>query len=737
MVTAPKDFQAAVRRANRTRKRTEQRIVSSNGAGGFDRFGEDLLGNVRGTSQQRRNNRSNHDIAALNAAVFAAIRWREQAIVRPEIVLQQKSGAEWVEVGRLSDPSAHPVLEAIASVSSGQRHGLMGIERGKLTNGSHIWIKERQGNRPNGEPMSFIVWDTSRVRIYPKNERWWELSHVERYNNDGSTTTVGAEDVMLFQHIVDPLNPLFGLTPISAIRMETDTAFEAARHNMRMFDNGLPVGQVLVPDGSDDEIDTVEVQRLTQQMQDNWQGTDNAGRWHIMERNLKPLITPATMVDMQYAEQMFWGVEQTARAFELSPITLKDFRRATYSNADEAAEQDWTTISNQLNNTLDEFNHWLVRPDFGEDLRLVADYSDIPALQADAKQRSETDKIDIDMGKVSTNEVRLRDGLEALDGGDIIQPGIRTEAVGALIRAGFDPAEALTTMGLPPITHIGLPPVTVQAQTQEARQELDDAQIAASESAGGDRARVIEETPSTEDDSKLLAEERSLNALWKRILAQEMRRLLGAIDVQDRTPEQRSIDDISTDGMDWDWSDRHFEELSRELATVHTTVLSGEAFLETPLLTAQQLAQSYASSRSATLLSVNGPMSVVRTTRAAMRALVSTGVDENWTVRQLKNAIREHFEYSASRSEMIARTEIAFSQGEGANQAARTQGRDQKRWFTARDERVDGGDASGPCIDAARQGWISVDDSFANGRNTVPAHPRCRCDVEYRTSALQ
>lgn len=39
----------------------------------------------------------------------------------------------------------------------------------------------------------------------------------------------------------------------------------------------------------------------------------------------------------------------------------------------------------------------------------------------------------------------------------------RIEAVGALVRAGFDPAGALGALGLPPVEHIGLPPVTVQA----------------------------------------------------------------------------------------------------------------------------------------------------------------------------------------------------------------------------------------------------------------------------------
>jgi len=45
------------------------------------------------------------------------------------------------------------------------------------------------------------------------------------------------------------------------------------------------------------------------------------------------------------------------------------------------------------------------------------------------------------------NGQRLRGGVEQL---------------GALIRAGFDPAESLAAVGLPPIKHLGIPPITVQ-----------------------------------------------------------------------------------------------------------------------------------------------------------------------------------------------------------------------------------------------------------------------------------
>lgn len=44
----------------------------------------------------------------------------------------------------------------------------------------------------------------------------------------------------------------------------------------------------------------------------------------------------------------------------------------------------------------------------------------------------------------------------------------QVDAVGGLIRAGFDPAQALEAMGLPPIQHTGLPPVTVQPEPDGA-----------------------------------------------------------------------------------------------------------------------------------------------------------------------------------------------------------------------------------------------------------------------------
>lgn len=60
-------------------------------------------------------------------------------------------------------------------------------------------------------------------------------------------------------------------------------------------------------------------------------------------------------------------------------------------------------------------------------------------------------------------EVRERTGLPPREGhGQNVDP--RIADVGALVRAGFDPASALEAVGLPAIKHSGLVPVTVQGE---------------------------------------------------------------------------------------------------------------------------------------------------------------------------------------------------------------------------------------------------------------------------------
>ncbi|MDP3911108.1 MAG: phage portal protein [Gemmatimonadales bacterium] len=401
-----------------TRHAATQRVIWPNDKGELEHHGVDLLGQSRSSALGRRRQRSNHAIVSSSAAVFAAVRWREQAITRPALVLLQSRGGEWDEVGTLHDPNAHPALAAMRRINEATttKQGIGGIERGKLTNGDHFWIKRR--DRAFNTPREFEVWDGSSTWAVPRADRPWAPAYFEHREADGRTISVAPEDAIWFRHIVDPTNPMRSLTPIAAVRVSQDTSHEAMRSNQRYFDQGIGPGGYVMPADDAGGLGPAEIERLREELSTEWVGTDNEHRWHVLESALKILATPQTNRDLQWADLMKWGLMEVARAFEVSPITLKDFEHATYTNADQASMQDWETIRNQLDATVEELNEFYIRPDFGDDFRLEARYAGIGALQDVLETAARVDDIRLKGGYATINELRHRDGKPPVEWGD-------------------------------------------------------------------------------------------------------------------------------------------------------------------------------------------------------------------------------------------------------------------------------------------------------------------------------
>lgn len=398
----------------------EQRVLSLNQeTGALEGHGVDLLGQSRTTALSRRVQRSNAQVVTSHAAVFAAVRWREQAITRPQLVLLQSRGDEWDELGTMHDPRPHPALAALrrGTHASTVKQFIGGIERGKLTNGDHILVKRRDGL---GTVREFEVWDGATAWAVARQDTPWIPAYFEHLDpRTGRTIQVGPEDVVWHRHIVDPRDPMRSLTPIGAVRVQVDTSLEAMRSMQRYFDQGIGAGGFVMPADEGGTLPPNEVERIRDELGSEWVGTDNQSRWHLLEANLKLLATPQTNRDLEWVQLQLWGVRDVARAFEVSPITLKDFEFATYTNADQATAQDWETIRNQLDATVEELNEFLIRPDFGEDFRLEARYAGISALQDTMKTAAEVDDIRLKGGYATINELRARDGKPRVPWGDV------------------------------------------------------------------------------------------------------------------------------------------------------------------------------------------------------------------------------------------------------------------------------------------------------------------------------
>ena len=128
----------------------------------------------------------------------------------------------------------------------------------------------------------------------------------------------------------------------------------------------------------------------------------------------------------------------------------------------------------------------------------------------------------------------------------------------------------------------------------------------------------------------------------------------------------------------------------------------------------------YIRDRIDSLVSVDGDLSVVATTKEALSDLVETAVAEEWTPLELSRAIETSVSFSADRAELIAETELDAASYAGALGAMQDAGVERKAWFVS-----DAHDQDDECDDNADDGDIDVDEAFSSGDFAPPAHPNC------------
>lgn len=109
-------------------------------------------------------------------------------------------------------------------------------------------------------------------------------------------------------------------------------------------------------------------------------------------------------------------------------------------------------------------------------------------------------------------------------------------------------------------------------------------------------------------------------------------------------------------------------------------------------------------------------------TKDMIRGTVKSAVEEGWSTSDLADELQENYAFSDKRAEVIARTELADANVQGALAAYKDSGEVVgKEWLLS-------SDPCPVCEDAADMGKVDLDDDFG-GTGDPPAHPNCTCDI--------
>ncbi len=132
---------------------------------------------------------------------------------------------------------------------------------------------------------------------------------------------------------------------------------------------------------------------------------------------------------------------------------------------------------------------------------------------------------------------------------------------------------------------------------------------------------------------------------------------------------------------------------------------------------------------------------VTKTMKNRISPILQKGVEQGWsydrTAREIKK-LHTYFQHGEpqkhiqSHAHLIAVTENRFAYELGRKGTVDEVGevlglRFEKKWNDSLDDRV-----CDICDANTDAGWISKEDTFPSGDETSPAHPACRCYVDYR-----
>lgn len=428
-----------------------------------------------------------------------------------------------------------------------------------------------------------------------------------------------------------------------------------------------------------------QLDRIKAEFDARYKGVDNAHKLAILQGGLTFKPITLSQRDMEFLEQRRFTRDEILGIFRVPKTALlitEDVNRANAEATDYVFSK--RVVKPRMEFIVDQLNEFYL-PMFGESLKSMRFVFTDPVPQ-NIELKLKEKETGIRAGYYTINEVREEEGLDPVDGGDVVYLPINLIPIG-------QPTNTQDTN-------------TSSKQTIQIKSSLDTVEK---------RVRFIrsEITEQSQEYRKILLEQKSyllrkLKKHKKNIVKADLGVLL----------------DIALADFDDDWV--------KVLVTQNKRTLTTAAFYA-----GREALRNLESDRE---FNVENPRavewlrdnalthasSVTDTIKEEVRNRIAVGVQEGQSLNEIAEHIGEFFDEQAKwRALRIARTEVISGYAEGSIEGYRQSGVVKaKRWLTANDDRVDD-----ECAENEADGAIGLESNFSTGHSAPPVHPNCRCTL--------
>ena len=571
--------------------------------------------------------------------------------------------------------------------------------------GQAFWVLERG---PTGQQVPREIWwvRPDRMKVLPD-----PVNYIKGFVLEHQGQKIGfLPSEVIWVRYENPIDEFSGLSPLAAARLSADLNLASLKSNKALFEQGMQPGGLVTPKGQDVTLTPDQIADLERAMERRMKGVDKAHRWLILNGMVTAQPLGISPKDAEFLNQMKWTLEDICRVYQV-PLDLVGGQR-TYENVDAAQEALWRQcIIPEARFFAEEMSEQLLPMFGGAADEAEFDLSGVAALQAD--QMAITDQI-----------VKL------------VQSGVPLNPLLAELWPSLLPESGGYAWGDQWWAPINLLPAgTAPSPEQQGAAAMEGIRDWLRLQGGNGHRKML-----TAPEAWAFGSSDHERA-WKQVMARTDRQeqTFGA-EVRDlfrrqqesvlaRLTEERGVksaEEAAEEPFDKGKWGKIFKASGKPLIEATFVDAAEAALLDLAVGFDFDVGQPNAVrflERSAQQFA----RQVNETTWQALKDTLAEGMEAGEGIPKLSSRVKDVFaDASDVRAKMIARTEVMRASNGGALEAAKqSKVVKGKRWLTALDERVD------ETVCMPLHGAVVPLDGDFNGMDAPPAHPRCRCILNW------
>jgi HK97 family phage portal protein len=266
----------------------------------------------------------------------------------------------------------------------------------------------------NGNPVAALVpLQPDRVRLLPERIRG-NLAY-EYWPRSGGRELLLQDEVLHLRGLSIAEDGVLGLSPLDCMREAVGLALAAEAYGARFYRNDARPGVVLKHPG---RLTSETAARLKQAWNERFEGVHNAHRTAVLEEGMQIETIGMTAEQAQFLETRKFQRNEIAAIFGVPPHKIGDLERATFSNIEHQAIE---VVTDTIRPWAVAWEQALTRDLFTEEMRrthMVAFNLD-GLLRGDIESRYRAYATGRQWGWLSANDVREREDMNRIDGGDL------------------------------------------------------------------------------------------------------------------------------------------------------------------------------------------------------------------------------------------------------------------------------------------------------------------------------